>query len=304
MALIVKCRKCAKRIPPPDVVCPLCGRDDVRFVIDYWPRGRNGSRRQMTLPAEVKTRDDALDLERAFRAARSGPRPVENTSQAATVADLFPDYLGWYRQHRAETSWSDVNGAWRRDLDRVLGQYLASTINNQHYTLYQQLRGKTVSNRTVNKELNYFSGFLRWCRREKKLDIPRVDYDELPCSRPLPIVLSPDEAHRIIAAASQEPVYYALLLCLYTLGLRISTARELKAEDFDFANSSVRIRQKGGTWKLLPINDQVVEAVKAVIKLRKPKPGKALFSVRKSEEPIQNIRRQAQKSIGRAGNPE
>ena len=53
----------------------------------------------------------------------------------------------------------------------------------------------------------------------------------------------------------------------------------------------MRIRQKGGTWKLLPINDQVVEAVKAVIKLRKPKPGKALFSVRKSGAPIQNIRK-------------
>jgi hypothetical protein len=32
-------------------------------------------------------------------------------------------------------------------------------------------------NRTVNKELDYFAGFLKWCRREKKIDIPEIHYE-------------------------------------------------------------------------------------------------------------------------------
>jgi site-specific recombinase XerD len=270
----------------------------MRFIIDYWPRGRHGGRRQITLPAEIRTRETASKMERDFHQARR-PGIIEKTSRSSTIADLFPDYLSWYRLHRATTTWRDVSRAWEHDLKRIFGDTVVTTISDAHFSLYQKLRSATVSNRTVNKELNYLSGFLRWCRREKKLDMEKIEYEALPYKRPLPIVLSPDEVVRILAAAEQEPVYHVLIMCLYTLGLRISEAKGITVDDFDFGNRSVRVKQKGGSWKILPINDQVIEAVGKLIKQIKKRPKDAkkpegpcyVFSVRKSGKPFNNIRK-------------
>jgi len=306
MALIVKCRGCRRRVPAEIGACPSCGSADFRFIVDFWPRGRNGGRRQITLPAEIRTQEQALSIERDFLRARTPRNAARKANPAATVADLFSDYLDWYRLHRAPSTYHDVAGTWERDLRKVFGANDVAEITGAHYSLYQKIRGGRVSNRTVNKELNYFSGFLRWCRKDRKLDIARVDYDELPCSRPLPIVLSPEEVARILAAAESEPLYHALFLCLYTLGLRMNEARNLKREDFDFDNMAVRVKQKGGTWKILPINAQVAAAVKRWMSAREEKLargwkiGPHVFSARKDGDQVQNIRRAIARICGRA----
>jgi integrase/recombinase XerD len=301
MALIVKCRKCRRRVPRDATACPACSSTSFRFIVDYWPNGRRGGRRQRTIPAA--TIQEALKTEKAIMGVKH--KPVAIVSPLSTVADLFPEYLRWMvrpasgnnangsklqKFHRAVTTWHDVSGSWERDLKRIFGQYAVVTIDAAHYSLYQTMRGK-VSNRTINKELDYFSGFLKWCRREKKLSIPRVDYEKLTCARHSPIVLSPGEIIKIIDAAESEPVYHALLIFLYILGVRISAARGVKVEDFDFENRRVRVVLKGGDEKLLPVTDHVIESVKRVIKLKNLKAGQYVFSVTKDGDPIQNIRK-------------
>lgn len=309
MSLIVKCRKCGKRIHE-EKACPRCGSPDLRYIIDYFPRGRNGGRRQFTLPAEVDSREIAQDHARAFMAARK-PRRLESprASEASTVVDLFPDYLSWYRMHRAVTTWRDLSNAWEKDIKRILGECVIASITSAHFTLYQKLRGASVSARTVNKELQYFGGFLRWARKEHRIPVERIEYERLPYKRPLPIVLSTAEVARILEAAAGEPIYYALVCCLYTLGLRISEARGLKVGDVDFENLSVRVLQKGGAQKILPINARVSEAIQGAIAWRKAmvenKKGwmqtPYVFSIRKGGEPIQSFRKTLAKICGQAG---
>lgn len=291
MALIVKCHRCKKRGLSEETVCSACG-SELRFVVDYWPRGRQGPRRTITLPRATRTYADAVVQEKAFIAVHRTPAAKIEADSSSTVDDLFPSYLTWYKLHRSETSWQDLKNAWHHDISRLMGEYVVLGITSEHFSLYQALRsdGK-VSNRTINKELDYFRGFLRWCRKEKKMEVLPIDFEALPYSSPPPIVMSPGEIARILEAAESEPFYHALILCLYSLGIRISSARRLTPEDFDFENKSVRIRQKGGKWFVLPLSDQVIEAVKKVIELRKTKPGKAVFSICKSEEPIKNMRK-------------
>ena len=247
---------------------------------------------------EGSSHAEAVATEKALMGLRN--RTARASSPISSVKDLFPSYLSWYHGHRSKTTWHDVNGAWDRDLEPFFGQYIATEIDASHYSAYQALRATQVSNRTVNKELDYFSGFLHWCRREKKLDIPRVDYERLPYSRPVPIVLSPGEISRILAAAETEPVYHALFLCLYTLGLRISAARGIKVGDFDVENRAVRVFQKGGNWKLLPISERMIESLKKLIKLNDLKADDFVFSVR-DKEPVQNIRKAIARTCKRAG---
>jgi len=308
MALIIKCRKCSQRIPEGEGACPRCGCADYRFIVDYWPRGRNGGRRQISLPPEVDTQEAAREMERTFLGARKRSKP-ERESRPSMVADLFPEYLTWYRQHRAELTWKDVSGTWDRDLQRIFGPLRPEEITSDHYSLYQQFRGKTVSNRTVNKELDYFSGFLRWCRKGKRLPIERIEYEKLPSKRPLPIILSRDEVERFLQAVSAEPVYHALFQLLYTTGVRKTSATTLRVDDFDFENRMVRVIGKGGQWKLLPINDQVVTAVHRAIAWREEKVGAGtgwlptgrVFSLRKDGEPIKNFRRAILRICAQAG---
>lgn len=309
MALIIRCRSCRRRVPPGSGSCPDCGSVDWRFVIDYWPRGRSGGRKRLTLPDEVTTESQAWELERAFVSANVAKKNGKQIAPKKTkVEDLFEDYLGWYHIHRKPSTWHDVSGAWNNSLQGVFGALDVAEIGVEHYSMYQALRSITVSNRTANKELDYFNGFLRWCRREKKLQIDRILYEELPCNRPLPIILSFDEVDRFMAA-SQHPVYHALFQLLYATGVRKTSATTLLDADFDFENKLVRILAKGGVWKLLPITDVVIEAVKKAIAWReeKVKTGKGwaatrhVFSVRKNGEPLKNFRKEIARCCQRAG---
>jgi len=301
MALIIQCRSCRTRIQPETTTCPSCGSADLRFIIDYWPRGRWGRRVRMPLPDSVTTEDAARDAEQAVMRAnkdkRSQTKPIP---QKKKVGELFEDYLAWYHLHRAATTWHDVSMTWENSLKGTFGELNVDEVCEGHYSMYQHLRSLTVSNRTINKELDYFSGFLTWCRREKKIALERIQYEELPYSKPQPIILSFVEIDRIMKAAKSKPIHHALFLCLYSIAARVSSVMNLRCSDFDFENLAVRVQVKGGKWKLLPITEDVAKAVKKVIRGKKD-PDAYVFSFRKSGEPVKNIRNALKRICEKAG---
>lgn len=298
MALIVKCRKCRRRVPQDATSCPACGSTAFRFIVDHYPAGRRGGRKQITLP-EGTTLEGAIDMEGWMTAIKH--KPLSATSPGSTVADLFPSYLDWYKIHRAPTSYTDIKYAWRR-FDPILGRYQVREIAPEHFSLYQQLRKPTEKNRAANKDLDYFKGFLRWCRREKKIEVQKIEYEPLPYKRPLPVVLSPGEVSAFMKAAEVEPLWHAFFLCLYCLGFRLNEARNLKPGDFDFQNRAVKVRQKGGAEKILPLNKQVTAAVKRLVKVRACKPDDYLFVSRNGQgKPVRNVRVAIARICGRAG---
>jgi site-specific recombinase XerD len=178
-------------------------------------------------------------------------------------------------------------------------------LNDHHFTAYQHSRKGAggVSNRTINKELDYFRGFCRWCRKEKKLEIRPIVYEPLPYAKPLPIVLSPGEVVAIIEAA--EPFYAAFFIFLYSLGLRKAEAQNLKWKDVDFANKQIRVIQKGGSWKILPLNDWAevaLDAMKAQIKGELVLERYVFASKRGGgKKPIQNVRPAIERACKKAG---
>lgn len=297
MALIIRCKHCRRRMPQDATECPACQCTAFIYQADWWPRGRAGGRKRKTLP--VDSLQDALELEKVITGRH---KETAVPTALATVGELFPGYLKWYAIHRATTTLRDVNLTWEKSIKPILGGYRVEEIDNQHISLYQQSRAGRVKNRTVNKELDYFSGFLKWCRREKKIVVARIEYEKLPCSRPLPIILSPEEVVRIIKAAEAEPFYRAFFLCLYALGFRFSEVRWLRLEDFDFENMVVKVTQKGGTEKTLPLSDQVVEAVKDLAALWPMEAGAYLFGLKKMEgRPIGDIRAAIRRTCKAAG---
>jgi len=147
-------------------------------------------------------------------------------------------------------------------------------------------------------QLYYVMAFLKRCREEKNIAVRDVKMKKLPYARPIPIILSPAEVMRILEATT--PFYRAVFLCLYTLGLRFSEAAHLKRDDIDFENKAVRTRQKGGSFKILPMSEPLIEALNA-IKPEKIQPGAHTFISSRTGQPIVNIRKAIKNACEKAG---
>jgi len=269
MAIIIRCRQCRTRIETDAEPCPACGSAVKYFTLDYLQNGRYSRRIRAVLPDTVETLEQAQLVDRMRRTSRT-KKTRELPADAATVDYLFPAYLEWYGAHRAATSLADLKLIYNAHISRILGNEKIVGLTTENLDYYQQMRlqekrkgtTRTVKPRTINKELNYFSGFLKWCRRHKRIDIAPVYYERLKADRPRPEILTIEEVWKIIEAAN--PFYRAFILCLYALGLRFAEARWLTLRHFDFAAMSVTVRQKGGSQKVLPVDEIVAEAIRAL----------------------------------------
>lgn len=270
MAIIIKCRKCKQRLPNDTDPCQTCGSNERLFILDRMQNGRYSKRLRTYLPENIATLEDARAIDALRVVIKKKKVKREPLPNAATVDDLFPKYLDWYAEHRSPTTVTSLRVIYKAHISRILGKEQVMVIDTDHFDLYQTTRSnevvpltkRPVKNRTINKELDHFSGFLKWCRRHKKINIQRVYYEKLSAPRPKPEILSIGEVIKILNAA--DPFYYALILCLYTLGLRFSEANALTPRHFDFEARTVKVTQKGGEEKVLPVDDLLIKALKTL----------------------------------------
>ncbi|MBI5205411.1 MAG: tyrosine-type recombinase/integrase [Nitrospirae bacterium] len=269
-----------------------------KFVIDYYPQGRAGKRVRMTLPDGVTDIKDAQAVESELRASKDKHTPIP---RHATVSDLFTQYLDYYEMHRAPTTYRDIKGVFKNHIKKHLGHYLAAEISEHHINVYKRLRRAEhpSGNRCINKELHYFSGFLSWASHPSRKYIPKRDFiiEQLPYTRPIPIVLTYNEAIRFIKAA--EPLYRVFFLVLFNLGLRRTSARLLKWTDIDLSHRTLQIIGKGGKANRLPLSGWLYRELKA---LRKKSKSPWVFpSPRVKDKPIYEVRNAIARAKKKAG---
>ncbi len=267
-----------------------------RWVVDYWPQGRRGRRIRMTLPENIREREEAGAIERELRKAA---RPTElEVPKNRTVEDLSREYLDWYDLHRSPTTYRDCEGVFRNHIRPHLGAYIADDISPTHVNIYKRMRkGEGGKNRTISKELNYFSGFLTWGAKNGHLTKRNFSIEKLPYTRPIPIVLTLNEAVKIIRAA--EPFYRVIILMLFTCGVRLKEARLLKWTDVDFKKRTIRILRKGGKENILPVIDWLHDELKA---LRKTNRSDWVFLSRVRDDiPVTDIRKAIERARKKSG---
>jgi integrase/recombinase XerC len=213
-----------------------------------------------------------------------------------TIGQLWDEYLKWSEMHHRPTTHRDLlkTSKWIKD---YIGQYDAEAIGPHHVQIYQRMRtegaGRTI-NRTINKEMAYLGGMVKWASRNGHINPRRLQSDRLPYDRPLPQVLTAQEVKAVIRHA--EPFYRAYLLCLYAMGLRSIEARNLRWKDVDWKRGTVNMIQKGGAMKSLPLGTAVISSLKEIAPpastlracagdlpvFRNVKTGKAVFDIRKA----------------------
>lgn len=289
MALITVCKACRARVNGAHDACPRCQSASLRFQIDYRPQGRRGKHVRQDLPESIATAHAAQQIEAVFQRTRKKKKADAPTKPASQLINkLFPLYLDNHSEiyHSASTH-ADISSCYHAHYEPILGRMDVADTDGMEIYIKVRLAEK-ASHRTINKELDYFAGFRKWLARKHAIAAPAERPAKLKHSRPLPQVLGIDEVVRIIEAA--EPFYRAFFLALFVSGLRMNEARQLKWHDVDMKNRIARVKQKGGSYKILPVSDLLVAALKE-IRPRKYPPDRYIFLNEKSGKPIGQVRK-------------
>jgi integrase/recombinase XerD len=134
----------------------------------------------------------------------------------------------------------------------------------QSYLLEERKMGvRTVALRTA--ALRFF-----FCKTLKRsYPVEEVPYPKKP--RQLPIILSQEEAVRLIDSASNL-FHRAMLMTLYSTGMRRAELCHLKVEDIDSERMLVHIRHgKGGRDRSVPLSPTLLETLREYWRWMKPK---------------------------------
>lgn len=247
----------------------------------------------MPVPPDTDPQGWHDDFIREWKESKAGSQEIRALT-GLTISQLWPEYLQWSELHHAATTHRDLVNVGQY-IKKYIGQYDAEGIGPHHVQVYQRLRtegaGRAI-NRTVNKEINYLMGMVRWAGRQGHITPRRLILDMLPYKKPLPQVLTAGEVEALVGAAN--PFYRAYLLALYALGLRSIEMRNLKWKDVNYERGVVNMVQKGGSTKSLPMGAALSSALQEIAPpaanreagwgdspvFRNPRTGKAIVNVR------------------------
>lgn len=256
----------------------------LRFLIDYYPNGYQGGRRVFKLKSEF-TREQAEKIEKDLRAKKKNNLA---TLPSGNIARLIKRYVEYCRLHMSPDTASDKASNFETHIIPFFGHMHVPDITNAHITAYKQqmkgktYRGKPITNRTINKGMSYFSAFIKWCADELDMrPITPIRFKKMPHTRPVPIVLSMDEAMAFIQAADRKckladlcrggnrqcvyrVAYNVMFKTFFYLGLRNRAVRRLRWEDMDWTKHAIKTTEKGGKVKWHPLPDDLLEELRGL----------------------------------------
>lgn len=122
----------------------------------------------------------------------------------------------------------------------------------------------------VNRQVTILRGFYRAIVAMGHLDADANPMAHMPKMKgapvKLPVFLSEEEVERLIAQPRTDTVLglrdRALLTLLYGTGIRATECSTLKDADVDLRGATIRVVGKGGHERTIPLNGQVVRALR------------------------------------------
>ena len=150
------------------------------------------------------------------------------------------------------------------------------------------LRDRKLATGTVENRMTALHFFFK--KVLKRYDPELYDTQLTRVPKKLPVVLSPEEVEKLIAAASNIR-YRMILVLLYATGLRRTEASQLKLTDIDSQRMVIHVHQgKNSRDRELPLTPKLLEALRAYWRACKVKPRVYLFPRRSNtaaeEQPI------------------
>ncbi|MCK9570049.1 site-specific integrase [Candidatus Pacearchaeota archaeon] len=268
-------------------------------MLNYWPQGRYGRRIYQPLPENVTTARQAREIEALLQKTRHKKQEAQPARPSNTLVNtLFPKYLDDHSAiYHTPATHTDIWSCYNAHYKPILGAMRVEDTDTME--LYIKLRkAEGAAHRTINKELDYFSGFRKWLKKKYGIAAPVERPERLSHKRPLPQILGITEVVKILAHT--EPFYRAFFLALFISGLRMNEVRQLRWQDIDLKNRILRAKQKGGSFKILPVSDLFIDALVA-IRMDDYAPDRFVFLNERTKKPIGQVRKALARACTAAG---
>ena len=145
----------------------------------------------------------------------------------------------------------------------------ASQEDIQQFLKFEK-NNKKNSTRTLARSLAAIRQFYNFITDNiGDIDNPTIKIESPHVEKTLPDFLTQKEVEKFFSSVSENDTYElrdkTIFELLYSCGLRISEAVELKHESIDFENSYVRVIGKGNKERLIPISQEAVRLLKKYI---------------------------------------
>ncbi|TGL40924.1 site-specific tyrosine recombinase XerD [Leptospira perdikensis] len=131
----------------------------------------------------------------------------------------------------------------------------------------EEERERKISAKTLAREVVAIRQFYKYLRDEKRLDSNPTEKIETPeVARTIPDYLTQTEIDELFRNIKEDNLYELRDKCifelLYSSGLRISEACNLKMTDIDMENMTITVEGKGGRQRLVPFGEKSLEILK------------------------------------------
>lgn len=128
-------------------------------------------------------------------------------------------------------------------------------------------RERKISAKTLAREVVAIRQFYKYLRDEKRLDSNPTEKIETPeVARTIPDYLTQTEIDELFKTIKEDNLYELRDKCifelLYSSGLRISEACNLKMTDLDMENMTITVEGKGGRQRLVPFGEKSLDILK------------------------------------------
>lgn len=149
------------------------------------------------------------------------------------------------------------------------GRWTLATIESHHIRRFiAQLHARGLGGRSLARMLSAWRGYYRWLGRRGDTPHNPADGVRAPKSpKALPLVLSPDEANRLLDCSSDELIDVrdqAIFELFYSSGLRLAELAALDTDCLsDLVAGEVRVLGKRRKLRLVPVGSQARVAVAA-----------------------------------------
>ena len=219
---------------------------------------------------------------------------IANESSVGETNDRFiDDFLSFLEvernaSHRTLRNYEHSLNKYKESYEGFEDWFSCTSDDFREY-LYECMKLE-MARSTIRLHFSALRSFFKFLTRRRGLKLnPLLDIQLPKANRTLPLVLTLKQVEQLLSLPfnvkqpKQAPQWAsardaAILEVFYSTGIRLSELADLKFDDFDFFNETIKVKGKGSKERIVPVGSHAIEALNKYFHQAKIKEGPLFIS--------------------------